>query len=368
MPKGMEIGHAVRVVQVRDTGRLQVRLERPEHSVTVRHAEGRRLRQLAFQVCLQRGRGVRPQRQHVLAPVLGVPRRHGDGGGRGVQVEGRPRQAPQFTRPQPRFKGQTVEHRLYGAGHTVPLRFNGRLSQKPPDFVKRQGPPVVPPVGLDVQPLEVGDGRLAGPAVPHRPPAELFDGPEIEVKSLGAEARLGLAIVVYFVGPQVAQEGHDVAARDVGPGLEAAAFNHPPRPARHKACVPGRVALVEERLLKVADVLHEGLGRCQPLPVQKADLRQPFPQPGREGVQPLRHDGVQGLTVGGVGRQFLDLAAQGVALATVGERRHPPHLAPVVAKLHVPLGGLALLAACVPVRRLEQTHRSPAFLTPPLVL
>ncbi|OPZ23138.1 MAG: hypothetical protein BWZ02_03322 [Lentisphaerae bacterium ADurb.BinA184] len=140
--------------QPRHARRGQVRPEHVGRSAGLgRHVEGGGVRQLAGQEVPQIGRGVGSQGQGVLSPVLavgGVNRHRRRIAG---QVKACPRQACQFRRAQAGFQGQPVEHGPFRPRHSVALGSAGPAghSQQPTDFLNRQRPSIMPPVGLDVQ-------------------------------------------------------------------------------------------------------------------------------------------------------------------------------------------------------------------------
>ncbi|MGA2498038.1 MAG: hypothetical protein ABSH20_09870 [Tepidisphaeraceae bacterium] len=109
----------------------------------------------AGQMDLEQRRRVCLQRQGVLSPALGVPGFDRDGGRVAFKRKARARQAPKLARPQPGFDGNPIQQRPGLAGHTEPIRGAlGRVDQ-PLHFIGSKLPPIMPPIRLDVQSVQV---------------------------------------------------------------------------------------------------------------------------------------------------------------------------------------------------------------------
>ncbi|MEX0775129.1 MAG: hypothetical protein WD042_05375 [Phycisphaeraceae bacterium] len=92
-----------------------------------------------------------------------------------------------------------------------------------PQFIARQRPPVVSPVGSHVQRLVSSHRGISGAPVIDHPAAELLDRLQIEIERLRRYA----ALAARPVFPQVGQVGHRRACRQVGPRCNPAARDNP---------------------------------------------------------------------------------------------------------------------------------------------
>ena len=144
-------------------------------------------------------RGVLSQRKRVLATVLRVSRFDGHSRFIAIKIEARAAQAAKLPRAQPGFHGQTVEQGALGRWHSeavngrdvthLPVRARdviallGRFKDAA-HVVDGQRLPVVSPVCLNVETLQVMQGRFRSAAVANHPPAELLDGLQVEVERL----------------------------------------------------------------------------------------------------------------------------------------------------------------------------------------
>ncbi len=285
MAQRVEVCHAPRVVFHGHPRRRQVRRDHLRARVPVRHREGPRIGQPIPQVRAHRFRSLPPERLHVFAPVLGVPRLHRHGRRYGVQGEAIARERPQFVPPQPRVQGQTVEHRAIRARHPLDRLPVVRRRDQLPTLLRRQRAPPLAPVRCRVQLLQVRHGRFMRPPFGHHPPAELLEGGQVVVARLDAQARFGFGLGAAFAG----KEHLDTRRGDFAPSGESAPVQNRPRPRRRRVNVHGRVALRPQRRLEIGQVRRQRLRRRHAPRVQKTDLldlpalrlRQPF-KPGRQ--------------------------------------------------------------------------------------
>ncbi|MCX5654213.1 MAG: hypothetical protein NTY65_06155 [Planctomycetota bacterium] len=356
VPQSVKVNYAPGVVSVVDAGGGQVPLEAPDCPVTVRQGEGRRVGHLAGQKGPQFGRRVGPQGQHVAPPVLGVGRFNRHCGLGAFKVETRPRQTRQFAAPQAAFHGQAVKRGALGAGHACPVGAAAGLGQQAADFIHGKRPPVAPAVGSGVQAVQVGNGRLAGPAVLDHPAAEALEGRQVVVETRRADAGLDVPLFIGLVGPQVIQHRQHLAGRDLAPEGKAAAVDHAPDAGAGLLYMLGRVALGRQVRAVVGHVFGQRL-HARRLPAVKEAL--PRQQGLKAAGQPLKplHQGRVGYLPGPLEvDEAHELPAEGFRCLGVGEARHSPQDAGGVAKFHVPLGRAASLARPVTVGRLKDSH------------
>ncbi|HWE40572.1 MAG TPA: hypothetical protein VG406_28755 [Isosphaeraceae bacterium] len=183
VPEGVEVGDPAGSVAVGDFGGLQIVAE--HRGRLLRQVEDRKAGGLAVEPRSQGVGQVGPDRLGVVATALRVGGGHGHGWRVAVEAEGLGRQAPNLARPEARPDGEPVEHGPLGAGHAEYDRpLLGGLDQ-PGQLLPRECPTFAATVGGGVEPLDVGQCILAGPAVAAEPSGETLDGPEVGVA--GAE-------------------------------------------------------------------------------------------------------------------------------------------------------------------------------------
>jgi len=327
----------------------QVTTEHPGDTGLARDGE----RRLALLGALEERREVAGERradgEHVFPTVLAVRGRNRDGRRVRAEREAGGGEAPDLVGPKAGLNGDAVEHRSLEPGHVGAGLALGRGAEEPEHLFGRERPPVVAPVGLHVEGVDVGDGRGRGSPVLHHPPAERLEGAEVVVEGLWAELLLALAESV--------QEGLNLGARDLRPEREAAPVENPRDAGAGALDVLGCVALRFEGLAEVGHVLRERLGHRRPLGVDQADLQETTANRLRQVREPFLERRVR-LPGGGdvVRHKPVQVLAQLLAGGLAGESGQTPRGIPLVPELDVPLRGGGQRARPVSVLRFEESH------------
>ncbi|MDI9431533.1 MAG: hypothetical protein QM570_07430 [Planctomycetota bacterium] len=264
MSKSVEIRHSAGPILIRYSGHCQVFAEHLRRLVRIEAGKNSRtLIRIQFAPPCQKMLGeIRPQRQHIVSPMLRIRRQDSHRGLRIAQVERTPRQGGQLARPKSGAHSDHVEHGPFFGRHGAVILSGPSRRDETLQFIFAQRPSLMPQVGLDVLALQVGQRILGRPAVGNKPATELLD--RLEVKVAGANTQTCSAAV--------GQIPLDLRSGYVGHEGEPAGGDDGPGPIVHEARVLVRIALVEQAGLVVVQMGEQRLLAVFLVPVDDPDL------------------------------------------------------------------------------------------------